>query len=444
MPADPPRRRGTTVRFRVTAIAALAVAVVLVATAVALVTAQRRLLVESIDDSLDEHAASLATQAADGRLPEPLPAPSDDGSARVLTADGEVLARSAPRADDEDETGPRHTVTRAVDTPGGPAVVEVSAPLDDVDESVALLTQLLAVAVPATTAVLALLVWWLVGRTLRPVEAIRREVAGIGTAGSPGLDRRVPVPAGDDEVARLARTMNGMLDRLEDGAARQQRFVADASHELRSPLARIRSEIEVDLAHPDGADPTATARSVLDETVGLQHLVDDLLALARSDAGTGGSGRPPGPVDLDEVVGRLVRRVREGGRVAVDARGVGPARVTGDADRLGRAVANVVDNAVRHADTTVTVTLAEEDGSVRLTVADDGPGIPPGQRDAVFERFARLDTARSAGDGGTGLGLAIARDTVTEHGGTIEVDPDHSPGARLVITLPAAADGSTG
>jgi signal transduction histidine kinase len=275
------------------------------------------------------------------------------------------------------------------------------------------------------------------------VEAIRREVAGIGTAGAPGLDRRVPVPPGDDEVARLARTMNGMLDRLEDGAARQQRFVADASHELRSPLARIRSEIEVDLAHPDGADPTATARSVLDETVGLQHLVADLLALARSDAGTGASGRPPGPVDLDEVVGRLVRRVREGGRVAIDARGVGPARVTGDPDRLGRAVANVVDNAVRHADSTVTVTLAEQNGSVRLTVADDGPGIPPDQRDAVFERFARLDTARSAGDGGTGLGLAIARDTVTEHGGTIEVDPGHTPGAQLVITLPAA-DGAAG
>ena len=198
-----------------------------------------------------------------------------------------------------------------------------SAPLEDVEESVALLTRSLAVAVPATTAVLALpgRGGWSAARSAPSRPSAGRSPASAGRR--PGLDRRVPVPPGDDEVTRLARTMNGMLDRLEDGAARQQRFVADASHELRSPLARIRSEIEVDLAHPDGADPTATARSVLDETVGLQHLVADLLALARSDAGTGTSGRPPGPVDLDEVVGRLVRRVREGGRVAVDARGSG-------------------------------------------------------------------------------------------------------------------------
>jgi signal transduction histidine kinase len=283
-------------------------------------------------------------------------------------------------------------------------------------------------------------VWWLVGRTLRPVEAIRREVAGIG-AGGAGLDRRVPVPAGDDEVSRLARTMNGMLDRIEDAARRQQRFVADASHELRSPLARVRAEVEVDLAHPGGADPDATAASVLAEVVAMQHLVDDLLALARADAGVDAGER--GPVDLDDLVDRQARRLRAAGRVAVDSRGVSAAQVVGDRDQLARAIGNVVDNAARHARTTVTLAVREDGGTAVVSVADDGPGIPPERRDDVFERFHRLDGARTAPAGGAGLGLAIAREIVVAHGGTIVVDPAHGPGARLVITLPLAPSPST-
>jgi signal transduction histidine kinase len=318
--------------------------------------------------------------------------------------------------------------------PAGTATVLVASPLDDVAESTGLLTRSLAVAVPAATLLLAALVWVLVGRTLRPVEAIRREVAGIGAG---GLDRRVPVPPTGDEVARLARTMNAMLDRIEDGARRQERFVADASHELRSPLARVRAQVEVDAAHPDGADPAATRQRVLEETVGMQHLVDDLLVLARSDAAAG--PRRTVAVDLDDVVARHVRRLRADGRVVVDSRGVGPAQVVGDPDDLGRAVGNVVDNAVRHARSTVTVAVAAGPGTAVVTVADDGPGIPADRREAVFERFTRLDGVRSPG-GGTGLGLAIAREVVESYGGTIAVDPDHEPGARFVITLPREAD----
>jgi signal transduction histidine kinase len=234
-----------------------------------------------------------------------------------------------------------------------------------------------------------------------------------------------------------------MLDRIEDAARRQQRFVADASHELRSPLARIRTELEVDLAHPAGADPAATTRSVLSETIGMQALVDDLLVLARQDAGAA-PARPAVAVDLDELVAEQVRRLRAEGPARVDAARVSAAQVTGDAGGLRRALGNVVDNAARHATSLVTITLAEQGASAVLSVADDGPGIPAARRDEVFERFARLDGARSASTGGTGLGLAIARAIVIDHGGTIAVDPDHRPGARVVITLPLATGGEGG
>jgi signal transduction histidine kinase len=444
-----------TVRFRITLAAALAVAVVLGVTSVWLVAHQRQVLTENLDDTLIIQARSLAAAVQDGQAPAALvPAADDDGIAQVVGPDGDVVSATpsldghAPLAppegdgpvvrtlDDPTFEGPFHVASvRGTDAAGNPVVIHVGAPLDDIEESARTLTRSLLLAVPAVTLLLAALVWALVGRTLRPVEAIRREVDGIGAA---GLDRRVPVPPADDEVGRLARTMNAMLDRIEDGTRRQQRFVADASHELRSPLARIRAEIEVDLEHPAGADPSATSRSVLAETIGMQHLVDDLLALARSDAGAAPARRVP--VDLDDVVERHARRLREDGRVAVDSTGVGAARVLGDADQLVRAVGNVVDNAVRHAGTTVALSVTASGSDAVVAVSDDGPGIPPDRRAEVFERFARLDGARARDGGGTGLGLAIARDVVVAHGGTIVVDPDHHPGARLVITLPLAPE----
>jgi signal transduction histidine kinase len=445
-----------TVRFRITLAAALAVAVVLGLTGVWLVAHQRRVLTENLDDTLVIQARALAAAVEDGQVPAMLvPVADDDGIAQIVDGDGHVVSATpsvegrpplAPPPDGDDPVvrtvddvsgeGPFHVASvPGTDATGDPVVVHVGAPLDDIAESTQALTRSLVLAVPAVTLLLGALVWALVGRTLRPVEAIRREVDGIGAA---GLDRRVPVPPADDEVGRLARTMNAMLDRIEDGTRRQQRFVADASHELRSPLARIRAEIEVDLEHPEGADPAATSRSVLAETIGMQHLVDDLLALARSDAGAAPARRAP--VDLDDVVERQARRLRAGGRVAVDGTGIGAARVLGDADQLARAVGNVIDNAVRHARSTVALSVTASGDDAVVAVSDDGPGIPPDRRAEVFERFARLDGARARDGGGTGLGLAIAREVVVAHGGTIAVDPDHQPGARLVITLPLAPD----
>jgi signal transduction histidine kinase len=315
----------------------------------------------------------------------------------------------------------------------GDAVLILATAIDDIDESVTSLVRSLLVGVPIVVLALALVLWWVVGRALRPVEAIRAEVAEIGAR---DLHRRVPVPPTQDEVGRLARTMNDMLERVDDATQRQQRFLADASHELRSPLTRMRTELEVDLAHPDRADPLATHASLLEETVGLQRLADDLLLVARADE-RGGELRSV-PVDLDDVVLRVARRLRADDRVHVDLSGVSAGHVRGDPDQLARVVGNLADNAARHARSTITVSLVERDGRVVLTVEDDGPGVPAEDRERIFERFARVDAARTSGEGGTGLGLAIARDLAEQHGGTLALDPS-ADGARFVLTLPAAS-----
>jgi signal transduction histidine kinase len=238
--------------------------------------------------------------------------------------------------------------------------------------------------------------------------------------------------------------MNDMLERIDDVAHRQQQFLADASHELRSPLTRMRAELEVDLAHQGDADLAATHRSVLEEAVGLQRLAEDLLLVAREDAGAGPVGEEL--VALDELVGQVARRLPTGDGVRFDLTGVEPAQVRGDRDALARALGNLADNAIRHAATTVWWTLTAQDGTVTLAVVDDGPGIPEADRERIFERFARVDEARSAGVGGAGLGLAIARAIVERHGGHLVLAPGHTDdatssgrGARFVVTLPLAS-----
>jgi signal transduction histidine kinase len=451
------RRTRSSVRFRVTALATLIVAVVLVGAAVGLVTAQRRVLTEQLDESMETAVEPIAERLAEGGEPAlPVAAFGDDDAViQVVGPDGGVMAATAGSegtaaivdvaglAADDEHVDTRHdlphddgsfrVLVTPVDSPDGPAVVIAAASLDDVDESVAALRSSLLVVVPLVVAALAALVWWLVGRTLRPVDAIQAEVAEIS---GHDLHRRVPRPGTGDEIDRLAETMNEMLDRIERASTRQQQFVADASHELRSPLTRIRSELEVDLAHPDQADMAATHRSVLDEAVELQRLVDDLLLLARSDAAVGQVTPPTTPVDLDDVVLRAVQRMRSDDRVQVDATQVSGAQVRGDAGQLSRAVANVTENAARHAHSVVTVALREVGTSAELRVADDGPGIPPEERERVFERFTRLDDARTRAGGGTGLGLAITREIVERHGGTIRLDGAPGEGTTVVISLP--------
>ncbi len=432
-----------TVRWRVTLLAAVAVALVLVVTGAVLVVVQRRVLTEQLDETLAADADRAVASMTPGLEPDLDVSADDDGVAQIVTTDGRVIFSTTPPVEGTIAPAPegRDAVTRTLDgqrvvsrrfaADGQELIVHVAAPLDDVRESVRALVVTLGVLVPVVTAVLAALVWLLVGRTLRPVEQIRAEVAGIGLG---ELDRRVPEPSGRDEIARLAGTMNEMLDRLDASNRQQQQFVADASHELRTPLARLRTEIEV--ARGVSANDDPVLGSLLEEVENLQLLTDDLLVLARSDARAAeGEGRP---VDLDDVVLEEVRAVDARGR-DIDTRQVSAAQVVGHRDQLRRVVANLLDNAVRHATDSVSLSLAETDGVVKLAVTDDGPGIPAERRAAVFERFGRLDESRTAGSGGTGLGLAIARDLVERHGGTIVVDPDYDAGARFVVTLPSGS-----
>jgi signal transduction histidine kinase len=271
------------------------------------------------------------------------------------------------------------------------------------------------------------------------VDVIRRQAAAI-----PGTDlkQRLDVPASGDELGRLAETFNDLLDRIAIAADRQRRFVADAAHELRTPLATLRARLEIDLRHPpEGVSDAqiADARQLsLQQVTRLAALVDDLLQLARLDADPRLHRRP---VDLDDLAWETVREAREEGAPHLDTTGISPVRVLGDPIALHRVMRNLVRNAVRHADHTVTVRLtrgapAGTDGVAILVIADDGPGIPVAERERVFERFVRLDEGRARDAGGSGLGLAIVADIVTAHGGRVRIE-DNNPGAKISVELPA-------
>jgi signal transduction histidine kinase len=447
-------RRFASVRIRVTSVAVIVVALALAAGGAWVVNAHRLSLINNIDTAARLRAGDIATNVASGNLSASLAVPPGDESVvQVVDAQGNVVSASAniqgePRLSTLAPTPGGYAsstvqhlavgqssfrvVAREVSTPSGTYIVYVAGSLDAVSASTNSLARLLLVGLPALLLVVGGTTWVVISRALQPVDAIRTEVDGIGAK---DLHRRVPEPNTSDEIGRLARTMNAMLRRLDDATDRQRQFVADASHELRSPLTGMRARLEVDLAHPDAADWQATERDVLDDTIRLQHLVGDLLMLAASDA----SAAPllaRQLVDLDEIVLSEARLLRGRTTHRVDSAGVSGAQLTGDPDSLARAVRNLLDNAARHARSTVTVTLAESDTTARLTVADDGPGIPIDQQQRIFERFTRLDDGRARDSGGTGLGLAITHDVVVAHGGTIDVD--NAPGARFTVVFPLA------
>ncbi|MET9377929.1 HAMP domain-containing sensor histidine kinase [Streptomyces sp. NPDC002992] len=292
----------------------------------------------------------------------------------------------------------------------------------------------LTTGAPVVALLTGVLVHFAAARALRPVEAIRRELEDIT---SHSLDRRVPVPATDDVIGRLARTTNDTLDRLEQASARQQQFVADAAHELRSPLAALRAQLESALRHPDGVSWPTVVEDAAADVVRLQELADDLLLLAGMD-GTRHRARAVEDVDLAALAEDLVREhqhLPEARRLRLSYGAEGPARVVGDARQLERLLRNLLGNACRHAGSTVTVAVRTDATSAVLEVLDDGPGIPPADRHRVFERFTRLDESRTRAAGGAGLGLPIAREIAVRHGGTLGVG-ESARGARLVARLP--------
>ncbi|MFD5080744.1 ATP-binding protein [Streptomyces sp. NPDC058371] len=314
----------------------------------------------------------------------------------------------------------------------GTLTVYAGAPLAAEQSAVRTALTVMLIGLPLLLAVVAGVTWLVTRRALRPVEGIRREMAAI--TASQDLARRVPVPETHDEVARLARTTNETLAALEASVERQRRFVADASHELRSPIASLRTQLEVGAAHPELLD----VGGAVEDTVRLQRLAADLLLLARLDAGEG-----PGEARFD--LGTLVREEtaqRAGVTVAAES-----VEVAGSRGQLARVLANLLDNARRHARQRVAVTLRTENGWAVLGVADDGAGVPPAERERIFERFVRLDDARSRDDGGAGLGLAIARDVALRHGGTLTVREAPEGGALFELRLPVPwrrSEGSCG
>lgn len=405
------RRLLYTAQVRICGLAVLAVTVVLAVITVAAVLGQRDALISNVDDRLRQRADDIVALVSGGSTPATLAVGDDDALAQLVSAEkviaasenavGMPIVAEAPPGDGERLTtvdgvaideGKIRVLSRRFEVGETGYVIHVAAALDDVNESVALLTQTLALTLAVVVTAVAGVLWIVVGRALRRVEAAH---------------------------SRLGQ------------------FVADASHELRSPLTSIRSELEVDLAHADEADLRATHRSVLEDTVRLQRLVDELLFLARHDNGKAEIRREP--LDLDETVLLEASAVRGRHRITVDTTRVSGAQVVGDAAQLGRAIRNVLDNAVRHAASTVTVALSETADQAVLSISDDGPGIPPDQTARIFERFTRVDDARDRERGGAGLGLAITREIVTQHRGTVTVEPNGSAQSRFVIRLPLSS-----
>lgn len=431
------------IRARVAAPAVVAITLMLVVVAFAVVLFHRSALQGAIDADLALRADTIERQVAAGL--RTLDSPPED-FAMWLDESGAVVGRStsatgmeAPRVDPaggeairtvtgiplDDE--PFRVLARAI---GDGDIVVVGINAERIADSTEALVGSLALTVPLLGVLLGGLIWVLVGRSLAPVDRMTADVDAIGVT---ELDRRLRHPGTADEVGRLAETLNRMLERIEASADRQRRFVADASHELRSPLTRMRSLLEVHLASE--ATPDAIADELLDDVTAMQRLTEDLLDLASSDEAA--FGFDPRPVDLDDVALRETERLMTRGRVEVDRSGLSAAHVSGDPAQLTRLVRNLLDNAERHASSTVTVALTESEGAAILTVADDGPGVDPRLRGVIFERFARADSARSSSTGGAGLGLAIAREIAERHDGTLRLIGG-PPGAVFEVRLPAA------
>ncbi|MEV7006780.1 ATP-binding protein [Streptosporangium sp. NPDC051022] len=479
MAADPPAQgtrrtagwwRRRSLRFRLTAVASAVLALALAVSAYVMIGVLGQALLTTIDDAIYQRARDTVSLADAGRLPGEMTTP-DGTLLQVIDAWGRIthattgtdrlvplldpgeraaaIAKGRGRFLDGGPYGIPHVLrVRVLSADHGRTVI-AARPFGEVETSLSTAGHVLVVGTPLLLVLLAGASWVIIGRTLRPIASLRRGAEEItDTARS----RRLPVPEARDEVHSLATTLNDMLARLEKADARQRALVSDAAHELRSPLASIRLQLEVALGHPEGQDWRETAEGVLEDTLRLARLAEDLLALARLDERGGTPGRGE-PVELDQLIPQTAERYGEAVTVSVagaparwpEARetgekdeangGEGTIVVTGDALDLGRVLVNLVDNALRHTTAPVRIELRTEGADAVLTVTDDGPGIPEPDRERVFDRFTRLDSARSRDEGGAGLGLAIVRETVNAHGGAVHLE-DASPGLRAVVRLP--------
>ena len=444
------------VRNQTTVVAAGVVSVALILAAFGLVGLLRHRLIDAERVAARVRADDVVALARTGTLPNPLSFPGEDsGATQVLDAKGKVIAATENIEDDSPlstlrpdvgdhesvimtglpmEEDDRYLIVATTAVVGGKRVtVQAAASLESADDTLATLTRTLLWGVPALILLVAATTRLLVGLALRPVGAITDEVADITQA---DLHRRVPEPGSSDEIARLAITMNEMLARLEASSARQQRFVADASHEMRSPLASSRAVLEVAALHPGSVDNllAAIGDSLIDHQR-LETLVADLLTLARLDGSETHKRRVP--TDLEALTRTVVdRRVEPDVTFAC----TGPAIALVDGAQIDRVLTNLLDNAARHRRSRTDVTVGRGDTTVDITVDDDGPGVPEPERNRVFEPFTRLDAARTA-DQGTGLGLAIVAEIVGDLDGKVRLVDSPPGGARFVVSLPSAVVG---
>ncbi|GAU65511.1 putative two-component histidine kinase [Streptomyces sp. NBRC 110611] len=383
--------------------------------------------------AVDGKPVRQAKPAPGGGAPTPTGDDDDDAEESGEPLPGEVddeVRHQDGTADVDGKVGDyRFALVEAKDGQGEKFTVRAGSPLAPERAAVGSVRDAMLIGLPLLLVVVAGVTWLVTRRALRPVEGIRAEMAAI--TASTDLSRRVPEPRARDEIARLARTTNETLAALETSVERQRRFVADASHELRSPIASLRTQLEVGVAHPELLDvPGAVA-----DTVRLQRLAADLLLLARLDAGE----RPADArVDLAAMVREEVSQ-RVGDRIPVRVAEPASLEVRGSRSQLARVLGNLLDNAQRHAVSSVRVTVERAGEWAVLRVEDDGPGVPEGERERIFERFVRLDDARARDDGGAGLGLAIARDVAVRHGGSLTVPEGPArAGAVFELRLPPA------
>ena len=442
-------------RARLIVVGVLGVATALAFGSVALYEVLTVAGARTLDASARATGAEVASLVRQHRLPDPIPGTGSqvvqvvDGRNRVVSASvnadrltallSPAQLRAAASGSAVEVPGSRLGLSaplRAkawpVDVPGGRQTVVVAQQVGDIQHSQNVLKVALLVTYPLLLLALAAIAWRVVGAALRPVEALRSSAERISDAEQ---DARLPVPPSSDEVHALAVTLNSMLDRLADARARQRAFVADAAHELRSPLASMRTQLDVS-RRLEG--PTRVTDDLLADVQRLSVLVEDLLLLARLDAA--GSGADPVPATAVAPLVAEVSRRYATARVPVTASGTGPGRadVAVRADDLRRALVNLLDNAVRHARTAVQVGLRADGPLVVVEVSDDGTGIPAADRDRVFERFTRLDDARDRDAGGSGLGLAIVRQIAQRSGGDIHLDEAPGGGLRARLVLPSA------
>ena len=347
-------------------------------------------------------------------------------------AAGQTLTQNASALDSLRNDDDTLIVATGVDVAGQLYTVVVASTVQVQADTVSTVAWFMLGATPLLLAVVGVSVWLLVGRSLRQVERIRGQVAGISAR---RLGERVDVPATADEIQALAETMNTMLDRLQASDREQRRFVSDASHELRSPLATLSAGVEIAAADPSGTTWQEMKAILTKETARMRYLVEDLLTLAKSN--DSGLRLETSDVDLDDVLNEEIRRLRSTSTHRIEAR-LEPARITGDARRLGQVTRNILDNADRHAVSRISIRVqGNENGSV-VTIDNDGPPVPGPERERIFERFVRLDKSRSRESGGSGLGLAIAAGIMTAHDGWIRAGEAPDGGCRFELGFPRA------